>query len=289
MDWAGWRELPGLGKLDSGVLAELLDGGQSFRWNLVPGQESDWQGVFADVVVQVSMDGDEKVVYRLPDGRDQHSQVQEYFGEGVDWDAIVDRLPWRSDGELGAGMEAFPGLRILRQPFGEVLFAFLCSTAKQIPQIKQCCFNVANRFGPELAEGIHGWPSWAALADVSEEALRECKLGYRAKYVTGVARRLAGEPDFEGRVLEAPYPEAKSLLMSLPGVGEKVADCVLLFGAGKLAAFPVDTWITKAMARMYGLEGWAPSAVAHFGRVHFGEAAGVAQQFLFARERQLSV
>lgn len=278
-----------MGKISPCVFIELLDGGQSFRWNCIPGEEGIWQGVFADVLVQVALDGDGKVVYRLPVGRADDAQVHGYFGAGVDWAGLVDRLPWRSDLELAASIKAFHGLRILRQPFGEVLFAFLCSTAKQIPQIKQCCLNVANRFGPELADGVHGWPSWGILADVPEESLRECKLGYRAKYVAGVASRLAGELDFEGRVLEASYPEAKALLMSLPGVGEKVADCVLLFGAGKLGAFPVDTWITKAMSRLYGLEGWTPAAVAHFGRVHFGEAAGFAQQFLFARERQLSV
>ena len=68
-------------------------------------------------------------------------------------------------------------------------------------------------------------------------------------------------------------------------MGEKVADCVLLFGAGRLEAFPVDTWIIKAMARRYGLEGWGPAQVAHFGRTHFGLQAGLAQQYLFAYER----
>lgn len=83
----------------------------------------------------------------------------------------------------------------------------------------------------------------------------------------------------------APYAEAKARLLELPGVGEKVADCVLLFGAGRLESFPVDTWIIKAMERRYGLAGWKPAQIAHFGRVHFGAQAGLAQQYLFAFER----
>ena len=85
------------------------------------------------------------------------------------------------------------------------------------------------------------------------------------------------------RVLKT-YPKAR--LLELPGVGEKVADCVLLFGAGKLEAFPVDTWVLKSLARRYGLTGWKPAQVAHFGRTHFGPLAGLAQQYLFSLERK---
>lgn len=81
------------------------------------------------------------------------------------------------------------------------------------------------------------------------------------------------------------YAEARARLALLPGVGEKIADCVLLFGAGRLEAFPVDVWILKTMAARYGLAGWRPAQLAQFGRVHFGPLAGLAQQFLFAYER----
>ena len=85
------------------------------------------------------------------------------------------------------------------------------------------------------------------------------------------------------------YPASIERLISefkrLPGVGEKIADCVLLFGADRLEAFPVDTWILRALARRYTLDGWKPAQVAQFGRAHFGPLAGLAQQFLFAWER----
>ncbi|MEJ1973341.1 MAG: hypothetical protein WDM96_13035 [Lacunisphaera sp.] len=93
-------------------------------------------------------------------------------------------------------------------------------------------------------------------------------------------------PDWLAEIEHLPYAAAKERLLELPGVGEKVADCVLLFGAGRLEAFPVDTWVLKSLARRYDLNGWKPAQVAHFGRTHFGSFAGVAQQYLFAWERR---
>ena len=95
-----------------------------------------------------------------------------------------------------------------------------------------------------------------------------------------VAKILSKDQEFELRLASEGYPQAKATLMQLPGVGAKVADCVLLFGCGRLEAFPVDTWITKVMARRYNLGGWDTAKVAQFGQVHFGSAAGLAQQFL---------
>ena len=289
MDWGEWQKLPHFGSISDEVLKELVDGGQSFRWKLINADQKFWQGVFSTVLVQVRNNSDHLLQYRLPEGSGQDKQVREYFGCDQNWNKLIDDLPWRSDQELKDSIDTFPKLRILKQPLGETLFSFICSTAKQIPQIKQCCENVAERFGPKLSTGVYGWPGWKRLAEVSEEAIRECKLGYRAKYISAIARILAENDVFEKKVQEASYEDAKKMLTELPGVGEKVADCVLLFGAGTLEAFPVDTWIIKAMTRLYDLENWDASQVAHFGRVHFGKSAGLAQQFLFARERKLSV
>jgi len=119
----------------------------------------------------------------------------------------------------------------------------------------------------------------------AKKRLRSCLLGFRARYVNQTAQILAANGDWFNRLEQLPYHEAKERLRELPGVGEKVADCVLLFGAGRLEAFPVDVWITKTMESRYALEGWTPQQIAHFGRVHFGASAGLAQQYLFAWER----
>src|SRR5204863_5786276 len=111
---------------------------------------------------------------------------------------------------------------------------------------------------PPSSARFHRLPTWSELAIVPETELRACLLGFRARYIHQTAQFIAAQPGWLEETEAASYAEAKARLMSLPGVGEKVADCVLLFGAGKLEAFPVDTWIIKAMARRYGLDGWTP-------------------------------
>jgi N-glycosylase/DNA lyase len=212
-------------------------------------------------------------------------ELKIYLGFDADLAAQIDALPWRNDPHLARCFAAFPGLRILRQPFGETLLCFLCSATKQIVQIKQMTALLANRHGAEIAPGYRRLPSWDELANVSELELRNCQLGFRARYIHETARVLAEHPGWLAETGTLDYPEAKRRLCALPGVGEKVADCVLLFGAGRLEAFPVDVWILKTMERRYGLSGWKPVQVAQFGRAHFGPLAGLAQQFLFAYER----
>lgn len=258
------------------VLAELLDGGQAFRWHRDADRPGAWLGRWANHTARLAPAGDSLVW----SGVATPAAVERYFANDRDWTDLIDRLPWRSDPHLARCLAAFPGLRILRQPFGETLLGFLCSATKQIVQIKQMLALLAARLGEDDA-----LPTWPRLAAASETELRACQLGFRAGYIKRTAEFLAARPGWLEETETLPYPEAKARLCQLPGVGEKVADCVLLFGAGRLEAFPVDTWILKVMSRHYGLAGWTPAQVAHFGRTHFGPAAGLAQQYLFAWER----
>lgn len=222
------------------------------------------------------------------DAKPARTELQSYLGMAAELPALTDRLPHRSDPVIARALAACPGLILLRQDFGEALLGFICSSTKQIVQIKQIAERLAAAFGEELAPGRHALPTWERLAGVSERELRACALGFRARYVHETAHHIAAHPGWLERVPTLPYAEAKAALLELPGVGEKVADCVLLFGAGKLEAFPVDVWILRALARRYGLVGWKPAPLAQFGRVHFGPLAGLAQQYLFAAERAAS-
>ena len=270
------------------TLRETLDGGQAFRWFY--DEARGWCGVFGRTYAEVRLSGSGEILFRSLDP-DADLHLKRYLGRPDQSIAARDLLPWRSDPVLAEAMAAFNGLTILRQPLGETLLCFLCSATKQIIQIKQCVHELAERFG-EPVQGAspnaghpRALPTWETLASVPEEALRRTGVGFRARYISETAQAIAEEPEFLDRVAALPSPDARELLLERPGVGEKVADCVLLFGAGRLEAFPVDTWILKAMERQYGLTGWKPAQIAHFGRVHFGQAAGLAQQFLFALER----
>lgn len=285
-NWSDFKSFePGI-KLTPELLRELIDGGQTFRWNFDETQAS-WIGQWSHYVVslKLSQDNDLQWSAPLPLENDAEQAIHDYLAHRLDWEAIYETLPWRSDPFLKERMQTFSRLRILRQPLEETLFTFLCSSTKQIVQIKQMCELIAEHLGDQLLEGYFALPTWKQIHEASEEELRNCKLGYRAKYIKGTAQCLNEEPDFFEKIQAMTYAEAKAKLVTLPGVGEKIADCVLLFGAGKLEAFPVDTWILKSMSRHYGLEGWKPEQVAHFGRIHFGAYAGFAQQLLFAGER----
>jgi N-glycosylase/DNA lyase len=286
--WSDWRELAGWSPSPA-VLRETLDGGQSFRW--AQDAAGIWTGLWSDHVVQLRLAPGGLLEWRAPAAL--HSRtlpaLTHYLGGDHDWAALADALPWRSDTHLAQCVSVFRGLRLLRQPFGETLLGFLCSATKQIVQIKQMVALLAARHGAPLLAArpeFHRLPTWPELAAVPERELRACLLGFRARYISETAQFLAARPGWLEATEAAPYPAAKARLMELPGVGEKVADCVLLFGAGQLEAFPVDTWILKSLARRYGLEGWKPAQVAHFGRTHFGPLAGLAQQYLFAWERR---
>lgn len=284
-DWSEWRPVTPAVRCGEAVLAELLNGGQAFRWNLIEGH---WRGVFGDCVAELRS-VDDVVEWRAPVLLADHveKRIGAYLGTDEDFADAWDQLPHRSDPVLKNAMADWPGLRILRQPFGETVLCFLCSSMKQIVHIKQIAETLAERFGREIAPGFHALPDWKKLHRVSESELRAVGLGYRARHIHATAHFLAGQPGWLDVVEGLPYAEAKEQLMHLPGVGAKIADCALLFGAGRLEAFPVDTWIARVMAQRYGLEGWKNDQIAQFGRVHFGKHAGLAQQYLFAAARRV--
>ena len=303
--WSDWQPVAPRLALTPAALAETLDGGQSFRWHFA---DDTWTGLWANNLAQLRLTNG-TLEWRAPGSvrTEVAAALPRYLALDTDWPALTDSLPWRSDPHLARCIADFPGLRLLRQPFGETLLGFLCSATKQIVQIKQMCALLAERHGAAIgrapllagrafradpaAQGLaalpfHRLPTWDELAAIPEQDLRACLLGFRARFIHGTAKYLAARPGWLEETEHLPYPAAKARLLELPGVGEKVADCVLLFGAGKLEAFPVDTWVLKSLARRYGLDGWKPAPVAHFGRTHFGPLAGLAQQYLFSWERR---
>jgi N-glycosylase/DNA lyase len=314
--WSLFAPVAGVPPLTPAVLAETLDGGQAFRWRRetegdvggVPSPRAGWLGQWADHVVRLRLAPGGTLEFSAPAATAPQvaAALTRYLAADRDWAALADSLPWRSDAHLARCLAPFPGLRILRQPFGETLLGFLCSATKQIVQIKEMLALLAVRHGAPVVERVdpnalsaaanptqrvevnppHRLPTWSELTTIPEAKLRACQLGFRAKFISDTARFLAARPGWLDETEALPYPAAKARLLELPGVGEKIADCVLLFGAGRLEAFPVDTWILQAMSARYGLTGWKPAQVAQFGRAHFGPLAGLAQQFLFAHERQ---
>jgi N-glycosylase/DNA lyase len=210
--------------------------------------------------------------------------LKEFLALDQDYAAIEKSL--RRDRKLWEALDSYPGLRILRQDPWECTAAFITSIASNIPRITTNVNDMAARYGNIIKLGeasAHTFPRPERLDD--EEGLRQLRLGFRASYLVQAAR-LAYSGLLED-VGHLPYDDAKDALMVIPGVAEKVADCVLLFAYGRLNAFPVDTWIRKVMIRMFFNGRKVPDrAIRAFASERWGDLAGVAQQYLYHWSRK---
>ena len=282
-DWTSWRPLRLAEDIPAGTLAEQMDGGQAFRWSLA--SDGSWVGVFGRTLAAVRS-GPQGLEWRGQQGA-THAEgaLRHYLDADGSQARLSEALPWRSDSVLRSARAAYPGLRILRQDPHEALIGFLCSSNKRIQQIRVMVAALAAKLGEPLGGGFHALPSWQAIARADDAVLRACSLGYRAAYLRGTAKQLLARPHWTEEFAALTTADLLAELQSLPGVGPKVAACVALFGFGRLESFPVDTWVVQALADAYGLPGWKPAQLEQFGKAHFGEAAGLAQQYLFSAIR----
>jgi len=280
-----WRPIGQKHLLSLAGLDETLVGGQSFAWTSLP--DNIWTGVIDRSVVDLKWTEGQLSWRQAGGAAITKESILDYLWLDDSYKTAVDNLPWRTDEVLKKAIEGFPGLRILRQPLDEVLLVFLLSSAKSIPQIRQLCRKIHRLFGEDLGGESYAFPGWQSLSALSESDARELGMGYRAKYLVGTAEFLQERHGFLETVREKPYEEAHRLLMQLPGVGPKVADCVLLFGGKKTEAFPIDTWILQSLQKQYGMRSWTAGQMREFARIHFGPHAGLAQQFLFSQQRNL--
>ena len=198
---------------------------------------------------------------------DQFSITSETAEPLTDWSWLTDHLQleldltaliltFPNDEPMRAAINACRGLRLLRQDPWECLASFILSSTKQIVQIQQIISLLCARFGePLLAPPpfapVHAFPTAARLARATEAELRACKMGFRAPYLSATARAIASGEFAPARLRQLPIDIARHELMQLPGVGRKIADCVLLFAYGFQSAFPVDVWIAKALRQLY--------------------------------------
>ena len=208
------------------------------------------------------------------------SKLAHYLGLDISLLDIVATFP---DVEpLQQAVRQHWGLRVLRQEPWETLASFIASSTKQIVQIRQIVENLAHRFGQPLGTGAYTFPDAATIAQATLPQLRACKLGFRAEYLLAAARMVdRGELDLS-TLPNLEYERALEELTKIHGVGEKVANCTLLFSCGFDQAFPVDVWMQRALHRL----GWRGKPVTRAAVLkYFGPYAGWAQQYLFYNER----
>jgi len=262
-------------------LAATLSSGQVFRWRADNGS---WIGVIGSHWVRLRAD-ETSIHAETAEPVSDWTWLSDYLQLDLDLKQVLESFP--EEEPMRAAVAACRGLRLLRQDPWECLASFILSSTKQIVQIQQIVSQVCTRFGERIAVPADhapefSFPSAARLAELGESELRACKMGFRAPYLLGAARQVAGGQVDLNSLRRLPVEQARSALMQLPGVGEKIAHCVLLFAYGFQRAFPVDVWVIKALRQLY-FRGRRVKIrrLQEFGETHFGQNAGYAQQYLF--------
>lgn len=260
--------------IDNFDLAQICLSGQCFRMNEV---ESGRYAVIAgERYLEICQQGRE-CIFNCSEA-EYESFWKEYFDLESDYAAWIGQVN-PNDSYL-AGAAAFgSGIRILRQDLWEMIVSFLISQQNNIARIRRCIQNICERYGEERVnaqgEAYYAFPQPEALAGLDEDALKECNLGYRSKYVVRAAGSvLSGEIDLQ-EVRRLPYKKAREELLKLFGAGEKVADCICLFSLHHLQAFPVDTHINQALQNHYKRG---------FPNRRYKGYQGVMQQYIFYYE-----
>ena len=257
-----------------------LQSGQAFHWV----REGDgWLGAVDQRAAYVEMRGVE-----LWSEAGAASAVADYLALDHPLEQIERSFP--TDAAMQGALHFCRGMRILRQPRWEALATFITSSMKQVAHIAQISHTLRQRFGAPERIGdrmVYAYPTPAGLASLNETDLRACALGYRAKNLLASARLVAeGRVDLEA-VATMPDEEARRELERLPGVGEKVANCALLFGFERLRSFPVDVWIERVLREKYfpKHKNVTAAVLRTFCAKAFGPYGGYAQQYLFHHAR----
>lgn len=262
-------------------LALTLESGQVFHWHPVG---AGWVGTIGALPVYVEQDAASLLV-----SRGSEERVREYFALDHALPEIYGTFP--KDPNMAKAADYCAGITIMQQPSWECLATFITSSLKQVAHIRQMSLAIRKAFGePVYFHGmeLYTYPRPERLAAATEKQLRDCKLGFRAKNLIGSARMIAdGQIDLE-RISTMDDAEALAELCKLPGVGEKVANCVLLFAYGRLKAFPIDVWIERVLREIYfkGRRKVTAKRLKRFSREYFGPYGGYAQQYLFHHARK---
>ena len=260
--------------IDQFTLSQICQSGQCFRMTAL--EDGLYSVIAGNRYLEIKQHDDECEFYC--EEQEYEDFWKHYFDLGNDYSFYLRQI----DGEDRYLQDAAgfgSGIRILRQDLWEMIVSFLISQQNNIVRIRRCIRELCETYGEKCVD-FHGkiyyaFPKPEDLADLDEDALKACNLGYRSKYVVRTARSIVNkEADLE-KILNLPYVEARAELMKLYGVGQKVADCICLFALHHLEAFPVDTHIQQALDGHYQTG---------FPNDRYQGYQGVLQQYIFYYE-----
>lgn len=258
---------------DKFSLSDTLLCGQCFRWEKL--SEERFAGVVSGKYVEVSYDGELLTFYDVTEKFFKGCLV-EYFDLNTSYSDIQKDLLGRHD-VLDQAIKYAPGIRILKQDSFEAMISFIISQNNNIKRISSIVKRLCENFGTRSDDVAYAFPTVDQLVSLREKDFAVLKCGFRVPYIMDAVRKVyMGELDLD-EVKNLSLADARNVLMTVHGIGPKVAECVLLYGMHRLDAFPMDVWMKKAMSEFF--QGLSPE--------DFGPYAGVAQQYIFHYIRSL--
>lgn len=268
-------------------LNHIFDCGQCFRFNQIDNET--YFGIAKGKALRISQVGDTVTLYDTTE--DEFNNIWfNYFDLGRDYGEIKNRLS--IDSIMKNAIAYGDGIRILNQDLWESIISFIISASNNIPRIKGIIERFCSAYGREIKymDNIYyAFPDVDQTALLSKDDLAIIRSGYRDKYIMDAAAKFKDGTLSEEYIKSLSTIEAKKALMSINGVGNKVSDCILLFGLGRVDSFPVDVWIKRIMEYFYFDNEQTIDAISEFAEKHFGDIGGFAQQYLFfyARENKI--
>ena len=277
--------------IDSFELKDIFDCGQCFRWN----EEDDgsYTGVFKGNVLNVSKN-DKEITFKGVCNGNIKDIVEDYFDLKRDYEKIKEELS-KIDENMKTSIEYGKGIRILNQDLFETIISFIISANNNIPRIKGIIERLSKKYGDEIiwnGKEYYAFPTAKSLKDVSVKEYRDLGLGFRdVRLYETVKMILEGKVDLEELENNPNTTEVREKLLTLSGVGPKVADCILLFSDLKrFEVFPIDVWVRRVMNELYIKNEDETKVnkkqIEKLAQEKFGDLAGLAQQYLFYWRRE---
>lgn len=267
----------------------IFECGQAFRWERQ--EDGSYTVVAFNRVINVSLD-EEDVLIKNTNLADFENIWMDYFDLNVDYKSMQDTF--NEDPIMQEAIAYGKGIRILQQDPFETTISFIISANNRIPQIKKSIELIARTYGEPIGfyEGkeYYAFPSPKALAQVDVLELREiCRVGFRDQRIVDVSKMVASGDLNLNNLKERDREDIKNVLIALPGIGPKIADCITLFAYNKKDSFPVDVWIKRVMEFLYFKEDVNKNKLGMLSREKFGPYAGLAQQYLFYYGRENAI
>ena len=265
-------------------ITHIFECGQCFRWNRE--EDGSYTGVVKNKVINVLQQKNTVEFNNI--NTDDFDIIKNYFDFDTDYETIKNTL--NTDEIMAEAIKFGEGIRILNQEEWETMISFMISANNRIPMIKKVIENLSVSFGDYIGnyrgKEYFSFPTAERLSAAPVERILECKAGFRAPRIKEAATRFLYEKDKIYNIKNMSYNEGLAYLKTYKGIGDKVANCILLFSMKHFDTFPVDVWVRRVMQTLYVSKETKDADIRKFAENKFGKYSGFAQQYLFFYARE---